>query len=103
MRPGDYNLTPPSGPRRGKTLCDENREFLREEALNLLGQGFRRGMVSVQSRGRWPQNVWAVSEEGEAFEAQLENQETGVYHGYPMPQEDDFRLEVIEEWQKREF
>jgi hypothetical protein len=38
---------------------------------------------------------------GEAFEAQLENATLGVYHGYPMPQNDDFRTVVQEEWDKR--
>ncbi|MBN2497984.1 MAG: hypothetical protein JXR96_25545 [Deltaproteobacteria bacterium] len=101
-RPGDYGLTPPCNPRPGKTLCDEDRDFLKSEAIALLKRGFRRGMVSVQERNGWPQNVWALSDEGEAFEAQLENQMTGTYHGYPMPEEDDFRSAVIEEWRRRE-
>jgi hypothetical protein len=49
----------------------------------------------------WPQNVWALSEAGEAFEAQLENPTVGAYHGYPMPQNDDFRAVVQVEWNKR--
>ena len=102
VRPGDYGLTPPCNPRPGKTLCDDCREFLMVEARALLQKGFSRGMVSVQERNGWPQNVWALSEEGEAFEAQLENKEMGTYHGYPMPEEDDFRSEVIEEWERRE-
>ncbi len=101
-RPGDYDLTPPSNPRPGKTLCDVERDFLRAEALTLLQEGFKRGLVSVQIRNGWPQNVWAVSEAGEAFEAHLENQATGAYHGYPMPEDDDFRSKVIEEWSGRE-
>jgi hypothetical protein len=43
-----------------------------------------------------------VSRGGEAFEAQLDNQIAGSYHGYPMATEDDFRLKVMEEWDKRE-
>ena len=101
-RPGDYDLTPPCNPRPGKTLCDAERIFSREEALILLRQGFERGLVSVQTRNRWPQNVWAVSESGMAFEAQLENQAAGTYHGYPMPEDDDFRSKVIEEWRRRD-
>lgn len=101
-RPGDYNLTPPRNPRPGKTLCDAERDFLRAEAVGLLRRGLERGLVSVQMRNGWPKNVWAVSETGEAFEAQLENQATGAYHGYPMPEDDDFRSKVIEEWRRRE-
>jgi hypothetical protein len=58
-------------------------------------------MVSVQSRDAWPQNVWSVLE-GEAYEAQLENREVGVYHGYPMPSDDDFRHLILLEWGRRE-
>ena len=58
-------------------------------------------MVSVQTRDGWPQNVWAVSETGELFEAQLENATRGSYHGYPMPLSDDFRSSVIGEWNRR--
>lgn len=101
-RPGDYGLTPPCNPRPGKTLCDVERDFLRTESLALLHRGFERGLVSVQTRNGWPQNVWAVSDVGEVFESQLENKETGTYHGYPMPEDDDFRSKVIEEWQSRE-
>ena len=58
-------------------------------------------MISPAQRGEWPQNVWAVSESGVAFEAQLENKILGVYHGYPMPMADDFRTMVIQEWERR--
>lgn len=58
-------------------------------------------MISEKPRDGWPQNVWAVSEQGQPFEAQLENPTLGVYHGYPMPQDDDFRTIVIEEWKNR--
>ena len=101
-RPADYGLAPPCNPRPGKTLCDAERDFTRGEALALLQRGLERGLVSVQMRNNWPQNVWAVSETGEVFEAQLENKETGSYHGYPMPEDDDFRSKVIEEWNSRE-
>jgi len=100
-RPGDYGLTPPCSPRPGKTLCDGDRAIDRAEAVDLLRRGLKRGLVSQQMRGGWPQNVWAVSADGEAFEAQLENEVQGVYHGYPMAQDDDFRSRVIDEWNNR--
>lgn len=102
MNPGDYGLTPPASPRPGKTLCDSERDLLRAEALTLLRSGLQRGVVSAQMRNGWPQNVWAVSENGEVFESQLENQATGTYHGYPMPEDDDFRELVLQEWRSRE-
>lgn len=99
--PGDYGLTPPTSPRPGKTLCDAVRQVLKDEATELLKSGFRKGMISVQRAGAWPQNVWALSENGEVYEAQLENSNQGIYHGYPMPINDDFRIIVIREWGQR--
>ncbi|MHB8885663.1 MAG: hypothetical protein ACYC5H_11405 [Methylovirgula sp.] len=97
--PGDYGLRPPAQPRPGKTLCDA--QILKSEALLLLRAGLQKGMVSFRAESEWPQNIWSVAETGEAFEAQLENPQQGIYHGYPMPIDDDFRLEVICEWKKR--
>jgi hypothetical protein len=96
---GDYGLVPPVQPRPGKTLCDA--QILKAEALLLLRAGFQKGMVSLCAEDKWPQNVWSVAETGDVFEAQLENPEQGVYHGYPKPIDDDFRTEVIREWKKR--
>jgi hypothetical protein len=99
-RPADYDLTPPASPRPGKTLCDAERPLMKPEAEGLLREGFRKGMISQRTDNTWPQNVWAVSD-GQAFEAQLENSAQGVYHGYPMPLDDDFRTVVMDEWSKR--
>ncbi len=94
--PGDFGLTPPNHPRPGKTLCDQVKIFTRSEAVKLLRAGFSRGLFSVQERNGWPQNVWSVTNEGEPLEAQLEGD--GVYHGYPMPEADPFREEVVQRW-----
>lgn len=99
--PNDYGLVPPTNPRPGKTICDAEGAFPKAEAEMLLKSGMKRGMVSTQNRGGWPQNVWAVTETGKAFEAQLENSGQGHYHGYPMPEDDDFRLIVKQEWMVR--
>jgi hypothetical protein len=101
LNPGDYALGPSINPRPGKTLCDANGPFPKTKAEDLLKKGISKGMISEQVRNGWPQNVWAVSEDNEAFEAQLENADSGVYHGYPMPQDDDFRSTVLAEWPKR--
>lgn len=99
-RPNDYGLTPPTNPRPGKTLCDKVAAFPKDEAANLLKQGFLKGMFSVQEHEGWPQNVWAVLD-GLPFEAQLENRTQGIYHGYPMPMDDNFRFIVLKEWSRR--
>ena len=101
IRPGDYGLTPPTSPRPGKTLCDAKGEFPKAIAEELLRNGFHRGLISVKMRNDWPQNVWSVKD-GVAFEAQLENSDTGAYHGYPMPIDDDFCKIVLENWKIRE-
>ena len=100
-RPSDYGLTPPASPRPGKTLCDGAAEIPKARAAELLRAGIRRGIVSVHESSGWPQNVWAVAD-GEAYEAQLENRELGAYHGYPMPNDDDFRVNVMAEWNNRD-
>ena len=58
----------------------------------------QRGLVSVQIRGRFPQNIWAVTEAGHPLEAQLENQEQGTYHGYPMSTTDPVWHAVVARW-----
>jgi hypothetical protein len=96
--PGDFGLVPPADPRPDKTLCDDAGVLRRGVAENLLREGMRRGIVSRQRRGGWPQNIWAVTAEGAALEAQLENPASGAYHGYPMPVADPLRAEVVRRW-----
>ncbi|MEO5352837.1 MAG: hypothetical protein H7835_06455 [Magnetococcus sp. XQGC-1] len=96
--PGDFGLTPPSSPRPDKTLCDTAGIFTRAEAVTLLQEGVRKGLISTREENGWPHNVWAVTEQGMPLEGQLENAETGVYHGYPMPEADPFRYEVLSRW-----
>jgi hypothetical protein len=96
--PGDFHLTPPAQARDDKTLCEGAGVRAREIAQGLLREGVKRGMISVQIRGQFPQNIWAVTNEGYPLEAQLENQGQGTYHGYPMPTTDPFRDAVISRW-----
>lgn len=96
--PGDFKLAPPYGPRRGKTLCDGVNIFKRTEALKLLREGIRRGLVSEQTRNGFPKNIWAVAEDGTPLEATLDNEMAGSYHGYPMWTEDEFGKKVAEKW-----
>lgn len=66
--------------------------------MRLLREGIRRGLVSEQNRKDFPQNIWAVTEDGTPLEAALDNQEQGSYHGYPMWTDDQFARKVIEQW-----
>ena len=96
--PRDFGLTPPLRPRPDKTLCDDVAVTTRSQALGLLRQGVKKGLVSEQMRGAYPQNIWAVTDEGQPLEAQLENAELGTYHGYPMSESDPFRDQVLDLW-----
>ena len=98
--PGDFGLSPPhAAGRPAKSLCDDAGITAKARAFALLQEGLRRGLVSEQRLGSWPKNVWAVSAEGHALEGQLERE--GVYHGYPMPDSDPFREEVLLRWEPR--
>ena len=100
--PGDFGLTPPAAHcRSDKSLCDGIGIFTRAAALRLLRDGIRQGLISEQQRNGWPQNIWAVTDDGAPVEAMLENPEQGVYHGYPMPEDDPFRAEILKRWRQR--
>ncbi len=96
--PGDFGLTPPSEPRADSTLCDVVRVFSRAEALGLLQHGICRGLFSERRVGGFPQNIWSMTGTGVPLEAQLENREKGVYHGYPLLGTDPFAEEVRRRW-----
>lgn len=95
--PGDFGLTPPSSPRPDKTLCDGAGIVSRAAALAALRSGVLKGMVSRRVSGGFPQNIWSVVN-GIAFEAQLENGMTGIYHGYPLTAADAFSRVVLRTW-----
>ena len=97
--PGDFKLTPPASPRPDKTLCDAAGVSEKAAAQRLLEAGIRRGLVSSRSGAgnAFPQNIWAV-DHGVAFEAQLENPVRGTYHGYPLPDADPLRKQVLAWW-----
>lgn len=101
INPGDFGLTPPSLPQADKTKCDIVEIFRIDVATRLLKEGAGRGLISVQERNQWPQNIWAMTQGGYPLEAQLENPEKGTYHGYPMSETDPFREEVIAQWNKQ--
>ena len=101
--PGSYGLTPPTDPRPDKTPCDGVNLTELGVAQELLREGVRRGLVSVQERAGLPQNIWAVSEADVPLEAQLENQGNATYHGYPMQKGDRYSgdplyEEVLRRW-----
>jgi hypothetical protein len=98
MHPGDFGLTPPGSARQNKTLCDAVLIFSKAEATRLLRQGAVLGLVSVEMDGGWPKNVWAVARNGDPVEAILENRVQGIYHGYPMGEDDPLAVDVRKRW-----
>lgn len=99
--PGDFGLTPPSAPRPASSLCDSADIFKKEDALRYLKNGIKKGMFSVQDRNGYPKQIWSVDDRGHPLEAQLENQEIGAYHGYPVPESDPRYKEILKEWKIR--
>ncbi len=103
--PGDFNLTPPSVPRAGKSLCDVVEVFKKEKALELLQESIKYGLISARMEGNWPKNIWSVlvfQDEPVPLEAQLESAQIGSYHGYPMQKEDPFCDEIIARWKNQQ-
>lgn len=98
--PGDFGLTPPSQPEPDSSLCDEIAVFKRADALALLVEGVRRGMISEQRVDGWPQNIWGRTSSGRFVEAQLENRGNGTYHGYPVPLQDPMLPILQAAWQR---
>lgn len=100
--PGDFNLNPPATPRVDKTLCDGVGIHNRIVALQLLKDGIHRGLLSQQLRNGFPQNIWAVSDDGTPLEAQLDNEQQGSYHGYPMSADDPLAEQIFRRWKQHE-
>lgn len=99
--PGDFGLTPPAMPRSDKTLCDGAGITQRAEAEQLLREAIAKGMISEQERNGFPQQIWAVSSSGIPLEAQLENQELGSYHGYPLQKTSPLWDLILQSWKIR--
>ena len=97
----DYDLDPPANSRGHKSLCDGKRPVPIKEATRLFKSGLKHGMVSAFGEGEYTKYVWAVDEEGEAYEAKLGG-DGQSYHGYRLGDDDKMmRRYVLDEWKKR--
>ncbi len=103
-KPADYGLNPPVNPRPTKSLCDDVRVVLIEEANQLLRDAFSLGMVSPITDpldgSKLPKYAWAVDYEGEVFEAKL-GEDGRRYHGYRLGHDDKVRKWILREWRRR--
>ena len=99
--PDEYPFDEPCTPRQNKTLCDLLRPIDFSEARELFAEGIRRGMVSRIMNDGLPVFVWAVDDQGEAYEAKP-GDDPRVYHGYPLgPRDGVFPDLVRREWRRR--
>ena len=99
-RPADYGFHPPVSPRPDKSLCDDLRPITLREATGLFRAGIRLGMVSKPLPNGLPKFVWAVDDDGEAYEAMLGGDGPN-YHGYRLKHDAANHPAVIAEWNKR--
>ena len=100
LHPADYGLVPPFNPRPTKSLCDERRAVLLDEAERLFKTGIELGLVSSFDCVSSPKYVWSVDEEGEVYEAKTKPPD-GIYHGYRLGEEEAMRRYVLDEWKRR--
>lgn len=98
--PADYGFER-ANPIPTKTLCDEFRPLRLAEAKALLFSGIDKGMVSKTGNDDIPNYIWSVSETGEVFEAKTHRSTPGVYHGYPLKDNDDMKPVVLKVWSAR--
>ncbi|WP_207390817.1 hypothetical protein [Phytopseudomonas dryadis] len=98
--PADYGL-PRTSPRPTKSLCDQERVILLDEARTLVADGIRWGLFSEIRSDGFPKYIWSVSDKGEVFEAKTDANGTGEYHGYPLEDEDAMHVYVKSVWKER--
>ena len=95
---GNYGFDPPSNPRAWKSLCDDKRPLLKDEAESLFKAGVKRGMISMPSANGVPKFVWSVDDFGEVYEANLGSE---GHHGYRLSADDDMAKLVLRTWRER--
>jgi hypothetical protein len=98
--PADYGLER-TNPRPTSSLCDVSRTITLSEATSLLRKCIKRKMVSRLLQDGLPKYVWSVSDAGEVFEAKTHPNTAGIYHGYPLEEQDDMRARVLKTWTQR--
>ena len=102
LRPGNYGLTPPQNPRPSKSVCDDLRRLLLDEARLLFETGIELGMISSFEEGNVPKYVWAVDDHDEPYEAKTTPGRDEPYYGYRLGDDDlAMRRYVLDEWKKR--
>jgi len=98
--PADYGFERVS-PRPTKSLCDGIRIVPLNEAKRLFVKGISATMFSSTFEGKFPKYVWSMDSEGEVYEAKTDINSPGMYHGYRLEEDDNFRDFVRKVWDVR--
>lgn len=98
--PADYHFDR-ANPRPTKSLCDANRVITLVEAQDLIKSGISKKMFSSFQEDGLPKYIWSVSDVGEVFEAKTHPNTLGMYHGYPLEDEDDMSDYISKIWSTR--
>lgn len=98
--PADYGFERTS-PRPTKSLCDKNGVIKLEQATSMLHQGAVQGLVSILCYGEYPKFVWFVDHNYCVYEAKIDENSPGKYHGDPLEQNDTFRDIVLKAWKQQ--
>jgi hypothetical protein len=100
-RANDFGLTPPTNPRKDKTLCDEAAAFDKATAKLLFEAAVARGLVSEGKTGDgFPKQLWVV-DKGRVYELMYGGSQAGRYHGYPIRESDPLADLVRARWDSR--
>ncbi len=100
-KPNDFGLTPPTNPRKDKTLCDEAGVFDKATAKRLFESAVAGGLVSEQTTGEgFPKQIWVV-DAGRVYELMYGGSKVGCYHGYPIRNADPLADQVRARWSSR--
>ena len=101
LHPGNYGFIPSINPRPSKSVCDDLRPVMLEEASRLLAAGIAAEMISAFDREGSPKYIWALDGDGEVYEAKTRPPDT-IYHGYRLGDDAEaMRRYIRDEWKKR--
>ena len=99
--PHNFDLTPPTSPRKDKTLCDEAGIFDKKVASDLFARAIDVGLVSAKDKlSGFPAQMWVVGD-GRVFEIMYGGSQEGYYHGYPIRRSNLLFDKILTAWAAR--
>lgn len=98
--PADYGFER-TNPIPSKSLCDAIMPVSLVQAQAWLFAGILHGMISSPAPDGFPKYVWFVTDDGQVFEAKTHPSTPGLYHGYPLEEEDLMRKHIRSLWEQK--